>query len=101
MPPLNLVYWILIKLLGLCFCFTACDSGQFLCDNDVCVPNDNRCDGHDQCGDNSDESGCCKWIYYPPLHVVLGVCVCVCVYKQVFLQTMATKSELEPRTVNI
>ena len=28
-------------------------------------------------------------------------CVCVCVYKQVFLQTMATKSELEPRTVNI
>ena len=35
-----------------------CDSYEFSCDNGECVPNNYRCDGDNDCGDNSDEDGC-------------------------------------------
>ena len=31
---------------------------NFSCDNGECVPDSYRCNGHDDCGDNSDEINC-------------------------------------------
>ena len=35
-----------------------CDSYEFSCDNGQCVPDSYRCDGGNDCGDDSDEDGC-------------------------------------------
>ncbi|XP_046333614.2 suppressor of tumorigenicity 14 protein-like [Haliotis rufescens] len=41
------------------FSSSPCSSRRFQCDNDHCVSNDLKCNGFDDCGDNSDEnSGC-------------------------------------------
>ena len=37
-----------------------CTEGEFKCNNDGCVTNDVVCDDYDDCGDQSDERGCCK-----------------------------------------
>ena len=39
---------------------TACTDEEFSCLNDMCVPLALQCDGHDDCGDGSDEVGCGK-----------------------------------------
>ena len=31
---------------------------EFVCDNGKCLYNDYKCDGNDDCGDNSDERDC-------------------------------------------
>ena len=31
---------------------------NFSCDNGECLPDIHKCDGHDDCGDNSDENNC-------------------------------------------
>ena len=36
----------------------SCSSQHFSCTSGRCVPGDWRCDGDDDCGDNSDEQGC-------------------------------------------
>ena len=33
----------------------SCDRHQFLCNNKVCIPNLWKCNGKNDCGDNSDE----------------------------------------------
>ena len=38
------------------FISTACY--QFACDNGRCKPDSYKCDGNNDCGDNSDEVGC-------------------------------------------
>ena len=38
-----------------------CSSSQFECDNGDCVRDSYRCDDFNDCGDNSDEDGCCKF----------------------------------------
>uniref|UniRef100_A0A1B6DW73 Sortilin-related receptor n=1 Tax=Clastoptera arizonana TaxID=38151 RepID=A0A1B6DW73_9HEMI len=35
-----------------------CTSEQFKCGNDLCIPSQWRCDGDNDCGDNSDEMNC-------------------------------------------
>ena len=42
----------------------ACAVSQFLCDNGRCVPEDYRCDGDDDCSDNSDEPDDCRKLYF-------------------------------------
>ncbi|XP_071084588.1 neuropilin and tolloid-like protein 2 [Haliotis cracherodii] len=48
---------------GFALLFTAiyngtCASGDFSCNNSLCIANDLQCNGLDQCGDNSDEAAC-------------------------------------------
>ena len=37
---------------------TSCESDEFECDNDKCIYDSWRCNGADECGDNSDELNC-------------------------------------------
>lgn len=39
-------------------CSPSCEAGEFRCAVGRCVPYPHRCDGHDDCGDFSDERGC-------------------------------------------
>ena len=39
---------------------TECDTGEYTCDNRNCIPGSFRCDGDNDCDDNSDEIGCGK-----------------------------------------
>lgn len=39
-----------------------CKEDQFKCDNGRCLPEDYKCDGDNDCDDNSDEDDCSKLI---------------------------------------
>lgn len=56
----------------------SCNETQFACNNGRCVPITWRCDGEDDCFDNSDEASCstCEtlltvYIYSPPINEIL------------------------------
>ena len=36
-------------------------TSEWQCEDDTCVMATERCDGHAQCADGSDEMGCGKW----------------------------------------
>ena len=38
--------------------FPGCDGDDFQCNNGMCIPEFWKCDGADDCGDNSDEDRC-------------------------------------------
>jgi hypothetical protein len=42
-----------VEFEGCCFC----EKNQFLCDNKKCIPESWKCNGLNDCGDNSDEIG--------------------------------------------
>ncbi|KAL4235371.1 Suppressor of tumorigenicity 14 protein [Mactra antiquata] len=35
-----------------------CNTGQFTCNNNICIDSSLHCNRYDECGDNSDEAGC-------------------------------------------
>ena len=65
-------YLLFILVYILIFCYTdfapltmnviPCESNEFRCDNKKCVLQSWRCDGENDCGDNSDESNCRMYI---------------------------------------
>ena len=40
------------------FIFKGCTSNQFMCTNGACIDVTSRCDGNQNCADNSDEQNC-------------------------------------------
>ncbi|XP_070536640.1 low-density lipoprotein receptor-related protein 12-like [Ptychodera flava] len=51
----------------------SCSFHQFHCDNRKCIPEDWKCNGMDECGDNSDESSQnCHNNYHPPSNTKCG-----------------------------
>ena len=53
-PNVTLLYMYMDHLLFV----DGCSSGQFQCDNGKCLTINHQCDNTDDCGDNSDQSGC-------------------------------------------
>lgn len=56
-----------------------CAPGFFSCANKLCVPSSYRCDGEDDCGDRSDESGCSSNKPECPPHMFSCVSDAVCI----------------------
>lgn len=55
-----------------CLCVSVgqyCLLDEYQCNNTLCKPLGWKCDGEDDCGDNSDENPeeCSKYLYYVPL----------------------------------
>lgn len=50
--------WFIIKIINFLFTDTTCSPSAFTCANQRCVPAGWRCDGHNDCFDNSDEINC-------------------------------------------
>ncbi|KAJ8378481.1 hypothetical protein AAFF_G00239450 [Aldrovandia affinis] len=57
---LMLVHLLLMELRSLEGTTTDCETGQFQCRNERCIPTIWRCDDDDDCSDNSDEENCPK-----------------------------------------
>lgn len=61
------MFFVLFVLWGLCFdCFpiyAGCLSNQFKCNNGLCISETFRCDGYSDCEDDSDEVGCCEYLF--------------------------------------
>ena len=46
----------------LCWHFSACPTGERMCDSEDCVSTELWCDGWDNCKDGTDEMNCSKFL---------------------------------------
>ena len=65
----------------------SCTGYQWQCYNDKCIPSSYRCDGDNDCGDNSDETDCCKFQY--SAIGLSGPCADPCLYKKGYIELLS------------
>ncbi|KAK6170424.1 hypothetical protein SNE40_018824 [Patella caerulea] len=69
-----------------------CSDSEFMCDNGNCISGILKCDGNDNCGDNSDEEmGTCFWTAGTISGISIGVSVFIVVMGCILVLTLRRK----------